>query len=338
MIHTSLFTLPKQLVRLWRNEFTRVICDRLTSEQVRMSSCIFFFFLFSLLIFVQTRNGNNQATLTTKNGKKIARMNSKDQMKNEECGSQQDSLGVGFLYHFLSLICLCLFSRVAARVFPLLFASARPLHTWNLKQSKSSVCARTTTCFVILMVALLFAATSIYKHTRQIIRTNRFYLSLYASNIYLMRVTNKKSNFKMNAFVISLLYVFRTIFFFFLVFVCRFFFCMLFVVSVMFAVSRPVICHSALCSTIGGNNACVYMLLLRLQTISATINGNKRRCVYVCVWHYIAIGMCCGFTFKKNIQRRWRRRRRLRGHDGDMLRSKRLKLRQWIARKKRTLN
>lgn len=35
MIHTSLFTLPKQLVRVWRNEFTRCICDRLSSEQVR---------------------------------------------------------------------------------------------------------------------------------------------------------------------------------------------------------------------------------------------------------------------------------------------------------------
>lgn len=35
MIHTSLFTLPKQLVRVWRNEFTRCICDRLASEQVR---------------------------------------------------------------------------------------------------------------------------------------------------------------------------------------------------------------------------------------------------------------------------------------------------------------
>lgn len=66
MIHKSLFTLPKQLVRLWRNEFTRVICDRLTSEQVKMS----FFLFFSLLIFIQTRNDNNQATLTTKTKKK----------------------------------------------------------------------------------------------------------------------------------------------------------------------------------------------------------------------------------------------------------------------------
>lgn len=34
MIHSSLFTLPKQLVRVWRNEFTRVICDRVADEQV----------------------------------------------------------------------------------------------------------------------------------------------------------------------------------------------------------------------------------------------------------------------------------------------------------------
>lgn len=53
---------------------------------------------------------------------------------------------------------------------------------------------------VLLLLAL--------SYTRQIIRSpNRFYLSLYASNIYLMRVTNKKSNFKMNAFVISFFYI-----------------------------------------------------------------------------------------------------------------------------------
>lgn len=34
LIDHSLFTEPKQLVRVWRNEFTRVICDRLNSEAV----------------------------------------------------------------------------------------------------------------------------------------------------------------------------------------------------------------------------------------------------------------------------------------------------------------
>lgn len=42
MIHPSLFTTPKQLVRVWRNEFTRVVCDRLVNEQVRNPSSSFF--------------------------------------------------------------------------------------------------------------------------------------------------------------------------------------------------------------------------------------------------------------------------------------------------------
>lgn len=107
---------------------------------------------------------------------------------------------------------------------------------------------------------------------------------------------------------------------------------------VMFAVSRPVICHSALCSTIGGNNACVYMLLLRLQTISATINGNKRRCVCVCMClalhrYWNVLWLC--FEKKKTFNDDDDDDDDDYDHDGDMLRSKRLKLRQWIARKKK---
>lgn len=34
MTHSNLFELPKQLVRVWRNEFCRVVCDRLIAEQV----------------------------------------------------------------------------------------------------------------------------------------------------------------------------------------------------------------------------------------------------------------------------------------------------------------
>lgn len=35
MIQESQFALPMQLVRVWRNEFMRVICDRFSNEQVR---------------------------------------------------------------------------------------------------------------------------------------------------------------------------------------------------------------------------------------------------------------------------------------------------------------
>lgn len=59
MIHTSLFTLPKQLVRVWRNEFTRVICDRLSSEQVS--------------IIKRTNNGNRNVNLENQKKKKQQR-------------------------------------------------------------------------------------------------------------------------------------------------------------------------------------------------------------------------------------------------------------------------
>lgn len=35
LIDSKMFTLPKQLVRVWRNEFTRVICDRLVDDKVK---------------------------------------------------------------------------------------------------------------------------------------------------------------------------------------------------------------------------------------------------------------------------------------------------------------
>lgn len=35
VIHSHIFTNIKQLIRVWRNEFTRVIGDRLTCEEVR---------------------------------------------------------------------------------------------------------------------------------------------------------------------------------------------------------------------------------------------------------------------------------------------------------------
>lgn len=36
LIHPNFFKHPKELVRVWRNEFVRVICDRLISENVCM--------------------------------------------------------------------------------------------------------------------------------------------------------------------------------------------------------------------------------------------------------------------------------------------------------------
>lgn len=34
LIEPNFFTVPKQLLRVWRNEFTRVFCDRLNNEAV----------------------------------------------------------------------------------------------------------------------------------------------------------------------------------------------------------------------------------------------------------------------------------------------------------------
>lgn len=117
MIHTSLFTLPKQLVRVWRNEFTRVICDRLSSEQVRWCSFVFFFFLAFLLLHFPTRSDNNSNAhcnekLNGKTTNEIHGIPNENEPGNENV---RDSFGVGFDFFFLSaLICLCLFSRVAA--------------------------------------------------------------------------------------------------------------------------------------------------------------------------------------------------------------------------------
>lgn len=36
LIRPEFFKLPKHLVRVWRNEFQRVFCDRLNSEQVNI--------------------------------------------------------------------------------------------------------------------------------------------------------------------------------------------------------------------------------------------------------------------------------------------------------------
>lgn len=36
LIDSKLFKLPKQFVRVWRNEFTRVICDRLVDDKVNL--------------------------------------------------------------------------------------------------------------------------------------------------------------------------------------------------------------------------------------------------------------------------------------------------------------
>lgn len=36
LIDSKMFKFPKQFVRVWRNEFTRVICDRLVDDKVNL--------------------------------------------------------------------------------------------------------------------------------------------------------------------------------------------------------------------------------------------------------------------------------------------------------------
>lgn len=45
LIDSKMFQLPRQFVRVWRNEFTRVICDRLVDDKVTSNASLFFPFL-----------------------------------------------------------------------------------------------------------------------------------------------------------------------------------------------------------------------------------------------------------------------------------------------------
>lgn len=92
MIHTSLFTLPKQLVRVWRNEFTRCICDRLSSEQVRC-------------FFKRINDDNSNATHTHTHWKV-----SSAKKKHETRFSVDFSLFCFFFLFFLFALFLALFS------------------------------------------------------------------------------------------------------------------------------------------------------------------------------------------------------------------------------------
>lgn len=48
----SHFKLPQQFVRLWRNEFTRVFCDRLISKNVGAILFFFFFIIFNFFAHI----------------------------------------------------------------------------------------------------------------------------------------------------------------------------------------------------------------------------------------------------------------------------------------------
>jgi len=46
MTSPEIYTQPKQFVRMWRNEFSRVICDRLISTEVSTEISALYLFLY----------------------------------------------------------------------------------------------------------------------------------------------------------------------------------------------------------------------------------------------------------------------------------------------------
>lgn len=251
MIHTSLFRLPKQLVRVWRNEFTRVICDRLSSEKVRNA-------FFPDTHFLHHSN------------KLIALRNVKQQLQHMDIRIEKKKMRKCLRVFFFSFMAMCV-SCVAT------------IFTWQKIAYNVQKYIEDVVCVACACASM--TCSWLWCYCLLIIRApNRFYRSLCASNIYLMRISKEEKHFL--KWMVFLLFSFFYVLFYF------FFFFGMYVSS-----STP----SSLCikCVVLNTILAVIYILFYCGYKPYLLQSTGINVWRVCICIISAIGTCCGYAFKK---------------------------------------